>query len=103
MNARVGANTGSTSTPAARSCAWISMSVCVRGGLPAVVTKRNERRCPPQEKIPSPPLRQPACVEQAAGLRRSVAVGAPVRLVVAALGQVQHAIEHASGGVDLAK
>jgi hypothetical protein len=56
-----GENTGTTSKPAARSCACIRGSACARGGIPAVVTKRNVSRSPSQEKIPSAPLRQPAC------------------------------------------
>ena len=41
-------------------------------------------------------------LEQAAGLRRSIAVRAPVRRVVSALGHVHRTVEHASGGIDLA-
>ncbi len=79
------------------------MSACARGGLPAVVTKRNESRLPAAGEDPVHTSAAASLREQAAGLRRSIAVGAPVRLVVAALGQVQRAIEHASRGVDLAE
>ena len=68
----------------------------------AVVTKRNESRCPAAGEDPVRSSAAAGLPEQAASLRRSIAIGAPVRLVVAALGQVHGAVERASGGIDLA-
>ena len=66
---------------------------------------RHEAQREPLAAAGEDPVRSSAAAglpEQAAGLRRSIAVGAPVRLVVAALGQVHGAVERASGGIDLA-
>ncbi len=66
---------------------------------------RYEAQREPLSAAGEDPVRSSAAaglLEQAAGLRRSIAVRAPVRLVVAALGQVHGAVERASGGIDLA-
>ena len=67
---------------------------------------RHEAQREPLPAAGEDPVRTSAAAglrEQTAGLRRSIAVGAPVRLVVAALGHVYGAVVHASGGIDLAE
>ena len=102
-NAAGDANTGTTSTP---SSPKLRLDQSERLRSRRSPGGRHEAQREPLPAAGEDPVRSPAAaglLEQAAGLRRSIAIRAPVWLVVAGSGSGARAVEYASGGVDLAE